>query len=723
MPVALNIIRREAWEAHAQQRWLDAEERYRSLLAKDPSVDDVINLGALLRSQGRLQEGSIFYQHWLKHFGNDQRLLLNACNCWNDHGQSALSVQQLEPWLQRDPNNRAIRMALAEALMNVGRADCSLTLLEPMRVQMPDNKELWVRLGLCHSRLQQLPAALEAFAQAQQLDPSDLQMLANRITILKDLGRFDDADQLIDALSQEQRGNLDVTNAIAGFWMCQERLEEASQLYQQLAQRKPDAAGHWLNWAAALKGLRHTVAPALILKRGLQYQPENEELRQALHQILAEMALPEACQRLKELWTNHNTPAKTSHLFSQQFLGIGAAPADSHALAEQARAWEQRCTASSPGVIWPDLMLEPTEGRPLRVGYLSADFANHPVGRFLLPVLTHHNKETVETWLLSVGCHDDWISEHLRQRADHWLDLRYRTSLQAARLIADLRLDVLVELGGFTADSGLEILCHRPAPVQLSYLGYPGPTYLRCIDGWIGDSVLFEQLNDCDRKAHQLLELDGGYMVFDSGGELPLPSRCEASRFRFGSFNHARKLSTQTIELFCRVLQANPDSELVLKSISFREAAEQARIRARFEAAGLASERLILLDWVEGGLNHLQLYKEVDVALDPIPYGGATTTAEALWMGVPVIAMAGRGMVGRLAASLLVHGERPEWLARSQEQYISISTQLAAAGPRDAAARLELRKALKNSPLADGQRLSRELERCYLELRKTARSC
>ena len=176
--------------------------------------------------------------------------------------------------------------------------------------------------------------------------------------------------------------------------------------------------------------------------------------------------------------------------------------------------------------------------------------------------------------------------------------------------------------------------------------------------------MLFEQLNPVDHSAHPLDRTEGGYMVFDSGGELPAPKRTAGKRFRFGSFNHARKLTQSTIDLFCQVMKANPEAELALKSISFCEAAEQQRIRQRFEQAGLASERLILLDWVEGGLNHLQRYSEIDVALGSHSYGGATTTAEALWMGVPVVALAGEGMVGRLAASLLIHGNQADWVAR-----------------------------------------------------------
>ena len=168
---------------------------------------------------------------------------------------------------------------------------------------------------------------------------------------------------------------------------------------------------------------------------------------------------------------------------------------------------------------------------------------------------------------------------------------------------------------------------------------------------------------------------------------------------------------------------ANPEAELVLKSISFCEVAEQQRIRHRFEKAGLDSKRLILLDWVEGGINHLQLYSEIDVALDPIPYGGATTTAEALWMGVPVVALAGEGMVGRLAASLLVHGGHADWVARDLDDYLEIASTQARQGPRDQAKRLKLRQSVQKSALADGLRLSQELELNYFKLRQKIKTC
>ena len=380
--------------------------------------------------------------------------------------------------------------------------------------------------------------------------------------------------------------------------------------------------------------------------------------------------------------------------------------------------WEQFQKRKGCGPLWPDLLLEPKERRRLRIGYISADFCNHPVGRFILPILKHHDRKKSEVWGISCGAHHDWVSDHLRNNCEHWMDVRFHSDIQAARLIADLRLDVLVELGGYTSGSRLGILTHRPAPIQLSYLGYPAPTYLNCLDGWIGDRVLFEGLSTTDQHAHSLLKIQGGYMVFDPGGTLPSPEREAGERFRFGSFNHARKLSDASIDLFCNVMRACPQAELILKSISFHEKAEQTRIRRRFEEAGLEPNRLKLLEWIEGGINHLKLYRHMDVALDPIPYGGATTTAEALWMGVPVVSLQGEGMVGRLSASLLHHAGLEQWIAKNKDSYVNIAKNLASLGPRKIQRRSELRKKMENSALADGARLSVELEKTYKFLRE-----
>ncbi|MCP9775646.1 tetratricopeptide repeat protein [Cyanobium sp. WAJ14-Wanaka] len=711
-------VREEAWRAHSQGDMATAEQHYRVLLEQHAEVDEAVNLGALLRQAGRISEASAHYHHWLGLFPGHQGLALNAVNCWLESKEFAAAQALLEPLIQQNPGEPALRQAMAQTLLAAGHPQLAADLLRVLVREQPDRCEAWINLGICQARLGHLGEALAAFEQAHALDPSDARMAANRITVLKDLGKLKEAGQLWSELPSEQQNQADVRGAMAGLWMAQANFEQASQQLAQLAKEQPQQAIHWLNWAACLRGLKFSLAPHQILQRGLQWQPENSELQQALGQSLAELGQLAATRRLWGLWPLQEDQLKDGQLFSRQFLGASYDLIQATARAGQARQWEDRLKKKGIGRLWPDLLLEPIEGRRLRVGYLSSDFCNHPVGRFLLPVLQNHRQEEVELWALSCGPHQDWISEHLRHSVEHWLDLRFLNDGQAARLVADQRLDVLVELGGFTGHSRLGLLAQRPAPVQLSYLGYPAPTYLREVDGWLGDSILFGGLGPTDSEAHRLLEIPGGYMAFDPGGELPLPERCDSPKFRFGCFNHARKLTAPTIELFCAVMAAVPQAELVIKSISFHEEAERDRIRRRFEAAGLVPERLRLLPWVEGGLNHLLRYSEMDVALDPIPYGGATTTAEALWMGVPVVALAGAGMVERLAASLLVHGNQPQWLAHSEAEYLQIAQELAAAGLRQRKQRMDLRLELQASPLADGARLASQLEQLYRQMRQ-----
>ncbi|NBU72099.1 MAG: tetratricopeptide repeat protein, partial [Bacteroidetes bacterium] len=707
-------IRNEAWAAHGKGELARAERLYRQLLETSPDLRDAINLGALLRGQGRLKEASKHYHHWLGRLPFDLTLSLNAANCFRDLGERAEGEALLQRGLNLEPNNEKLKLALAQAWLADGQLGRSRSMLEELISANPQLRSAWIDLGVCHSRQGELEQALRAFEKAQELEPSDAGMAANRITVLKDLGRLEEAEQIITSLPLPDRNQKDLRGAEAGLLIAQNRMEDAAKILELLTQEEPQQPAHWLNWAACLRSLKYTVAPYQVLKGGLRFCPDHCDLVQALSQSLAEMGRQ---RQAIELWRRSKSAQmdfKDTHVFNLQFLGASYGLVSEQERASIARRWEEHKLSQGIGRLWPDQLLEPLEGRKLRVGYLSADFCNHPVGRFLLTVLQNHNRSEVEVWGLSCGPYRDWISEKLETHTDHWLDLRFLNDLQAARLIADERLDVLIELGGYTGHSRIGVLIQRPAPVQLSYLGYFAPTYLKAIDGWIGDAELFAGLTAEDRSAHALVEINGGYMAFEPG-DLPLPERSNHAQFRFGSFNHARKLTPETVVIWCEVLNRIPNAELVLKSISFIEEAEQQRVRKLFGNGGIDLNRLILLPWIEGGLNHLQLYREMDVALDPIPYGGATTTAEALWMGVPVVCLAGKGMVGRLSSSLLTAANCSKWIAKDQQDFVDIAMALAAKGPRDANKRLKLRHELMASPLADGKRLSNELEKHYFQ--------
>ena len=380
-----------------------------------------------------------------------------------------------------------------------------------------------------------------------------------------------------------------------------------------------------------------------------------------------------------------------------------------------AKSWEEQHDDNGTKALWKDYCLEAYGRRKLRIGYLSSDYCNHPVSRFLLPVLKHHDKSLLEIWGLNTGPHWDTVSNAIKQECNHWLELNYLTDLQAARVITDQRLDVLIELGGYTGNSRLGICLHHPAPIQMSYLGYPGATYLDSIPWWIGDDILFKTLEG-ESKHHSLIKIDGGYMCMPYIVQAGTPEDSTFNApFRFGSFNHARKLTSRTISLWISILKQSIDSELLLKSISFLEEAEIERIRQRFLQAGVDPKRIRLLPWAKKFEEHISSYNKIDVALDPVPYGGATTTAESLSMGVPVVCYHGAGMVGSLSASILNSAGLDKLINYSEHDYINCAVKLYNSGKRSSKDREQLAKYIATSPLSDSRRVSEGLETAFYE--------
>ena len=367
MSTARDVIRKKAREAHARQQLLIAEQHYRTLLKEDPVIDDVINLGALLRSQGRLQEGSLFYQKWVSKFSKDPRLILNACNCWNESNDARISISYLEEYICKQKVERKILICYSDALNRLGRLKESNEVLHKCIANNPEDKEIWIRIGLTHAKARQPKNALEAFNQANTIDPEDLEVTSNRITLLKDLGRLSEAESLINKLSAKNQQNVDIAQATAGLFLAQNKLTEATKIFQDICHKKPRNANYLLNWAATLRGLRWTVAPHRILKRAHCCDPSNQDVHEALMQILSEMAKNDAAERCMHLWSKDTKEIKDIYLFNRQFLGIGTSEYDSRYLAKQAQEWEKKSKLKSGGNLWQDTIQRNANNRKLRI--------------------------------------------------------------------------------------------------------------------------------------------------------------------------------------------------------------------------------------------------------------------------------------------------------------------------------------------------------------------
>jgi predicted O-linked N-acetylglucosamine transferase (SPINDLY family) len=353
--------------------------------------------------------------------------------------------------------------------------------------------------------------------------------------------------------------------------------------------------------------------------------------------------------------------------------------------------------------------------RRLRIGYLSPDLRTHSVAYFVAPIFGAFDRDKFETIAYAHVARPDNVTAHLRGLATAWRDVTPLDDADLARLIRDDRIDILVDLAGFTKDSRLLACTARPAPIQISYLGYPNTTGLPQIDYRITDHIADPDDAD-DFHTETLIRLPRCFLAFaapDHAPEVEPPPVLRKGYVTFGSFNSLAKVNRRVIALWAEVLRAVPDSRLLLKAFGSGDPTAQGRLHSAFAAAGIDPGRIEFASYAASAHAHLEVYREVDVALDTFPYNGTTTTCEALWMGVPVVTLAGERHAARVGASLLGAAGFSAGIAERAEGYVTIARLLAEQTQLLVALRGNLRAEMARSPLCDAAGHARALEEAY----------
>ena len=524
----------------------------------------------------------------------------------------------------------------------------------------------------------------------------------------------------------------------------------------------PGLAAAWHNLALALRQLgdlpgaldaeaqAHRLAPGTVhdlVSRGLAMRAgwcltdALDCFRQALQ---LDARLPEAWINLGLALQDLGDTAAARAAFEQ---ALALAPRDRRALANLLMASQYdadrcagdlRATAARSAVGWPSPQPRPVphpvgrraNGR-LRLGYLSGDLYSHPVAWLLAPVLEVHDRSAVEVHCFDHqvrGLSDDPMHQRLRAAAEHWHGVADLDDAALAARIRDAGIDVLVDLSGHTEDGRLGVLALRPAAVQLSWLGYFGSTGLPAVDAVVlGDTLAPEGSEAAYTEA--LERVTGAHFAYAPPPYAPPvapPPSARTGFITFGSFNNPAKYGDEVVRLWSTVLQAVPDSRLVLKWKTFADPAFAAYTQRRFAACGVDPARV----QARTAAPHAEMlaeYGEIDVALDPFPFSGLITTLEALWMGVPVVTLPWQRPVSRQSLAVLQAIGLDRGIATTPRGYVGQAAALAHdIGTRQAwrsSGADSLRHRLGASPLADGRRLAAELEAIFqrqLDARRAA---
>jgi predicted O-linked N-acetylglucosamine transferase (SPINDLY family) len=359
----------------------------------------------------------------------------------------------------------------------------------------------------------------------------------------------------------------------------------------------------------------------------------------------------------------------------------------------------------------------PEPDRPLRIGYVSADFRRHAVAYFVEPFLAHHDRRGVRVHCYSSCARPDDVTRHLRGLADEWRDIAALSDDAAARLIRDDGIDILVDLSAHTAGNRLLLFARKPAPIQITWLGYWAGTGMAAMDYRITDRYVDPEGEVDGHYREQLLRLPRGTRCYLPPVEMPacnaLPAQSRGY-VTFGSFCNFLRISNETMRAWALLLHRLPGARLRILGAPSGESLD--RMLEIFDAAGVYADRLDLVGRFLPMDVYLQQYLQVDIALDIFPCNGTTTTCESLWMGVPVVSRSGRSSASRSGIGLLANAGLAQLVAHSWEDYVDIALGLAADLPALAQLRATLRERLRASPLFDAEGFTRDLEALYRDV-------
>jgi protein O-GlcNAc transferase len=611
--------------------------------------------------------------------------------------------------------------------------------------QQPDNAPVWGRLGEVYHALGQPDDAADCYRRALAGLPDAAGLHSNLGAALMALGRLDEAAAAFEQALRLRPGSVEAASNLGLTLLNQGKVQEAALRFRQALRLRPDLAEVHNNLGLALLNLGQEDEAVSCFREAVRLRPNLTDAHNNLGLAVANRGQADealACyERAVRLQPDHfgaltnlgnackdqgrlgeavacyrNVVAvrpEDARAHSNLLLALNYQPgADPAEIRREANAYAERHAAPLTAAAQP-YPVRSLEGRRLRIGYVSADFREHPVAYFLEPILAAHDHQRFEVCCYADVGQPDAVTRRLQGYADQWRSLVGLSDEQAAEVVRQDGIDVLVDLSGHTGGNRLLVFAHKPAPVQASYLGYLGTTGLPAIDYYITDAHADPLGLTEAHFQEQLVRLPECGFCYQPGPapdvSPDLPAR-QSGRVTFGCLNTLAKVSAEVLALWAWVLAAVPGSRIVLPT-GGRHAEE--RVRATLVRNGVAPERVLLLDRAASRFDYLQRYHGIDLCLDPFPYHGVTTTCDALWMGVPVLTLAGRTCVSRQGVRFLRTVGLDELIADTPEDYVRVATELAGDLPRLAALHAGLRERMRRSPLLDARQFTKDLEEAY----------
>lgn len=686
-------------------------------LRLDKHADAIASLNNALRLKPNFPEA-------LTELGNAHQYL----------GQYQAAIEHYQAGVRLQPNNARIHCNLGVAQMKLKHVDSAFQSLKTALSLNPNLAEAHQYLGLLLTESENTTDAVRELQQAIELNAGLHEARFALGRLLAGHGKADLAMQHFTAAVAARPDNPEYLNALATALKDRGRHAEAESHFRRATDLAPDNAKLLSNYGLTLIALGKLEEAVATLTRATALDPSLAEAHYNLGTALgninrqtdAETAYRKATslrEAFPEAWMNLGTlqllqgrideaiasferaialRPDYAEANSNLLMALNYTDAVTHEeIFRRHREWGRGLVAPTCGQATPTI--RPNEPqRRLRIGFVSADFRTHSVAYFFESLIDPPRPD-VEILCYSNTTRIDDVTHRIRNRVALWRDITTLSDTQAAEAIRADAPDVLIDLAGHTSGNRLGIFALRPCPIQITYLGYPNTTGLPTVDYRITDAVADPENNGAFHT-ETLLRLEDCFLCYTPPSPSPDPIVAdvdEPGSIVFGSFNNLAKITPELIAAWAQILRRTPGSRLLIKNRPLADTQIANRLAEAFQAHGIDRDRLQLVGWSPNTEHHLEIYNQIDIALDTYPYNGTTTTCESLWMGRPVVTWRGSRHASRVGASLLNTLGITDLVASSLEDYIDIATGLANDPQKLARTSANLRRRMLGSILCD----------------------
>jgi protein O-GlcNAc transferase len=629
---------------------------------------------------GNLKEAESICREILRIRPDDIYVLNLLGNILRDKGDVDKATECYKAAIKRNTQYPGSYYNLAKILHSAGKLDEAISYYRKAIELDPDFPGSYFYLGNVYQEKGRLDEAIRCYRKAIELDPKFPGLYVNLGNVYQEKGRLDEAIN-----SYEGALSVDPDSAAA--------LHNLGNAYQEKGQ-----------FGVAISNY----------KRALQIDPARADTYSSLGNAYfnqGKLEEAEGCFR-------HALEIKPGFLYAYSYLLL-LLNCSSRYSASDIYSEHRRFAEKLAEPLYPTICSYPNECVPerrLKVGYVSPDFKRHPVSFFIEPVLISHSRKEFEIFCYSNVEAEDEVTMRIKQYVKRWRNIVGLSDKDVAELISRDKIDILVDLAGHTLNNRVLLFARKPAPVQVSWIGYPATTGLSTMDYKIVDNYTDPPRVTEQFYTERLIRLPDCFLCYLPGEECPSIDRLPAlsnGYITFGSFNNFAKMSPEVFACWIKILKSPADSRLILKARSFSDRTVRRSVESKFTKERISTDRIELFSWVPSMAEHLSLYNRIDIGLDTFPYNGTTTTCEAMWMGVPVITLSGNTHASRVGVSLLSNIGLSGLVAETPDDYVGCAVDLANDRERLCLMRERLRDMMLQSPLADAKRFIFNLEKCY----------